>query len=124
VLDAVLVDAAREAGAEVRENFTVEEILTRDGTVTGIRGCSKAGGTPVTETAPLVVGADGRHSLVARTVKAKVTREKPVLSMACYTYWADVPVSGGEVYARQRRAVGVWPTNDGLVMTYVAWPVA
>jgi hypothetical protein len=44
--------------------------------------------------------------------------------MAYYTYWEGVPVAGGELYARPRRAVGAWPTNDGLVMTYVAWPVA
>jgi 2-polyprenyl-6-methoxyphenol hydroxylase-like FAD-dependent oxidoreductase len=43
--------------------------------------------------------------------------------MACYTYWEGVPVHGGEIYARGRRAMGVWPTNDGLAMTYVAWPV-
>ena len=38
VLDKLLVDAAAEAGAEVREGFTVEEILVEDGRVTGIRG--------------------------------------------------------------------------------------
>jgi hypothetical protein len=34
-----------------------------------------------------------------------------------------VPLQGGELYARPRRAVGAWPTNDELTMTYVAWPV-
>src|SRR5918994_894049 len=38
ILDKILVDAAREAGAEVREGFVVEEVLTDDGHVTGIRG--------------------------------------------------------------------------------------
>ena len=38
VLDKLLVDAAAEAGAEVREGFTVEELLVEDGRVTGIRG--------------------------------------------------------------------------------------
>ena len=37
-----------------------------------------------------------------------------------YTYWAGVPLDGGEMYARERRMIGAWPTNDGLVMTYVA----
>jgi hypothetical protein len=41
LLDRVLVDAARAAGAEVRENFAVEEILG-DRPVTGIRGREKA----------------------------------------------------------------------------------
>ena len=64
VLDQVLVDAARAAGAEVRENFTVEELLG-DGQVTGIRGQEK-GGPAVTEQAPLVIGADGKHSAGGR----------------------------------------------------------
>src|SRR3954469_16797922 len=38
VLDQLLVDAAVEAGAELREDFTVDEVLTSDGVVTGIRG--------------------------------------------------------------------------------------
>jgi flavin-dependent dehydrogenase len=35
-----------------------------------------------------------------------------------------VPVSGGELYGRPGCAMGVWPTNDGLVLTYLAWPAA
>jgi 2-polyprenyl-6-methoxyphenol hydroxylase-like FAD-dependent oxidoreductase len=122
VLDALLVDAARAAGAEVRENFIVDEVMLEGGRTTGIRGREK-GGQPVTESARMVVGADGKHSLVARTVGAAVHHDKPPLSVACYTYWEDVPLHGGEIYARERRAVGAWPTNDGLTMTYIAWPV-
>ncbi len=122
ILDTLLVDAAREAGAEVRERFVVDEVVVEDGRVTGVRGHHKGGAT-VTETARLVVGADGKHSLVAKAVGAATYHAKPALSMACYTYWAEVPVTGGEIYGRHRRAVGVWPTNDGLVLTYVAWPV-
>src|SRR5262249_2119127 len=39
-----------------------------------------------------------------------------------YAYWSGLPVSGGEIYTRDRRAIGAWPTNDGLVITYVAVP--
>ena len=67
ILDKLLVDAAAEAGAEIREGFTVEEILIEDGRVAGIKGHSK-GGTAVTERAKVVIGADGRHSLVAEAV--------------------------------------------------------
>ena len=38
VLDKILVDAAADAGAEVRERFTVDEVVIEDGTVVGIRG--------------------------------------------------------------------------------------
>ena len=67
VLDKVLVDAAAEAGAEIREGFTVDEITREDGRVTGIRGHDKSGAT-VTERARVVVGADGRNSMVAHAL--------------------------------------------------------
>ena len=43
VLDKLLVDAASEAGAEVREEFTVQEIVIEDDRVVGIRGHGKDG---------------------------------------------------------------------------------
>jgi flavin-dependent dehydrogenase len=123
VLDTILVEAARAAGAEVREGFVVDEVATEEGRVTGVRGREK-GGAAVTETARLVVGADGKHSPVAKVVQPATSHDKPALSVGYYTYWADVPVEGGEIYGRDRRLLGVWPTNDGLVLTYVAAPVA
>lgn len=125
LLDTILVDAARQAGAELRDSFIVEE-LTRGaaGNVTGLRGRTK-GGPLVTEHARLVVGADGRHSLVARLTGAASYRAKPSQSMGCYTYWSGVPApAGGELYGRPGLAAGAWPTNDGLLMTYLAWPAA
>src|SRR5919109_255040 len=38
ILDKLLLDTAAEAGAEVREDFTVEEVVVDDGVVVGIRG--------------------------------------------------------------------------------------
>src|SRR5215471_11626589 len=56
-LDHALVSAARAAGAEIRENVVVHEILQHDGRVVGVRAREKSG--PVfTEEAGLVVGAD------------------------------------------------------------------
>jgi flavin-dependent dehydrogenase len=43
VLDKLLVDAAVEAGAEIREGFTVDDVLIEDGRAIGIRGHSRAG---------------------------------------------------------------------------------
>jgi 2-polyprenyl-6-methoxyphenol hydroxylase-like FAD-dependent oxidoreductase len=122
ILDKILVDAAREAGAEVRERFIVEEVLTDEGRVAGVRGRHKDG-PPVKEAARLVVGADGKRSFVARAVRAAAYHQKPALSLGFYAYWEDVPLQGGEIYGRDRRAVGAWPTNEGMVMTYVAWPI-
>jgi len=68
VLDKLLVDAAAEAGADVREGFTVEEVVLDDDRVVGVRGHGKDGRS-VTDHARVVVGADGLHSLVAATVE-------------------------------------------------------
>ena len=80
LLDKVLLDAARAAGAEVRENFITEDLLTDGATVTGIRGQEK-GSPSVSEHARLVIGADGKHSTVARTVEAASYRVRPPRSM-------------------------------------------
>jgi 2-polyprenyl-6-methoxyphenol hydroxylase-like FAD-dependent oxidoreductase len=122
VLDALLVDAARAAGAEVRERFRAEELVWSEGRVAGIRG-SERGGAPAAEAARLVVGADGKHSFVAGAVRAARYRERPTRSFACYTYWSGVPLTGGELYQRPGRAVAVFPTNDDLVMAYLAAPL-
>ena len=125
LLDKLLVDAARAAGAEVRERFAFDSLVFDGDRVTGIRGRS-AGGGAVSETARLVVGADGRHSAVAKAVQAPAYHVKPALSTAYYTYWSGVELAGGEIYSREcvKRLVGAWPTNDGLVMTYVAAPAS
>ncbi len=124
VLDALMVEAAREAGAEVRERFAVEEVLGAGRTVTGVVGRT-ANGSRTRESARLVVGADGRHSLVAAAVGAPVSLRSAPATVAVYTYWSGLDVDGGELFSRgrQRRAVGAWPTNEGLTMTYVAAPV-
>jgi 2-polyprenyl-6-methoxyphenol hydroxylase-like FAD-dependent oxidoreductase len=121
LLDTLLVEASGEAGAEVRERFVVDELTFADGRVTGIRGRTHGGGE-VREQARLVIGADGKHSLVAKSVKATAYEEQRPLSVGYYTYWKGVPLERGEIYGRGRRLIGAWPTNDGLVMTYVAWP--
>ena len=123
LLDTLLVESAREAGAEVREGFKVDEIVIEDGRVTGVRG-RPPGDSPVVESARIVIGADGRHSLLARTLAPRAYHEQPALTFAYYTYWDGLEIGGGgEMYGRARRLIGAWPTNDSLVMTYVAGPI-
>jgi 2-polyprenyl-6-methoxyphenol hydroxylase-like FAD-dependent oxidoreductase len=124
VLDKLLVDAASEAGAEVREGFTVEEVVLEGGRVAGIRGRGKGGGT-VTERARVVVGADGRHSLVARAVKPEQYHEKPQLLCGYYTYWSGLPMDGQFVtWVRPDRGFAAWPTHDDLTLVIGGWPFA
>ena len=122
LLDSTLVEAARQAGAEVRENFRVTHVTGSSGRVTGIRGSAR-GRPAVAETASLVIGTDGKRSLVAGAVGARRYRQRPVRSFASYSYWAGVPVCGGELYQRPGRAVAVFPTNDELTMVYTAAPM-
>ncbi len=122
LLDTLLVEAAREAGAEVRERFVVDELTFADGRVGGVRGRAHGAGADVVERARIVIGADGKRSLVARSVEAATYDEQRPRSIGYYTYWEGVALDGGEIYGRGRRLIGAWPTNDGLVMTYVAWP--
>jgi flavin-dependent dehydrogenase len=123
VLDQILVEAAVAAGAELREHFTVKEILMDGDRVRGIRGHA-IGGAMVTEEARIVIGADGLRSLVARAVQAATYHERPALTCAYYTYWSDVPVADAELYPRPERMIIAAPTNDGQIFTIVYWPHA
>ena len=124
VLDKLLVDAAAEAGAEVREAFTVEEIVIEHGEVTGIRGRAR-GGESVTEQARIVIGADGLHSTVAKAVAVEPYHERPQYQAGYYSYWSGLPMDGRfEAYDRGDRAWAAWPTNDDLTLVVVSWPIA
>ena len=124
ILDKLLVDAAAEAGAEVREGFAVDEILIEDGRVVGVKGRSKEGGSSI-ERADVVVGADGRQSAVAKAVRAERYDEKPLLLAAYYTYWSGLPTDGRfENYIRDKRGFAVMPTHDELTLIIAGWPYA
>jgi 2-polyprenyl-6-methoxyphenol hydroxylase-like FAD-dependent oxidoreductase len=49
--------------------------------------------------------------------------------VASYTYFSGVSLEDGaelsaRLFARPNRVAAAWPTEDGLIMTYVAWPIA
>ncbi len=123
VLDKILVDAAVAAGAELRERFTVHELLWGDDRVVGIRGRAH-GGAIVAEHARIVIGADGAHSLVAKMVRAPQYHERPALTFAYYSYFRDVPLDGAEVWRWPACTYINFPTNDGLSLIAFQAPVA
>lgn len=124
VLDKLLLEAAAQAGAEVREGYTVDEILFDGGSATGIRGRA-SGGVSGVDLAPIVIGADGRQSTVARAVNAEAYNEKPPLLAAYYSYWSGLPMEGRfENYIRDMRGFAVAPTHDDLTMIIAGWPHA
>lgn len=123
VLDKILVDAAAESGADVREGFTVERILFDGDRVTGIRGHDKDHRTTDAH-ARVIVGADGIHSSVAKAAGAEEYAEKPKINAYYYTYWAGLPMRGMfEAYDRGDRALAAWPTNDDLTLVICGWPM-
>ncbi len=123
VLDKLLVDAAVEAGAEVREGFSVETLLWDGDRVTGITGHGRTGAR-VEERARIVIGADGIHSLVASLVQPSEYDVKPPLTTNYYSYFSGFDASDLEMYVRDYQAVGCFPTHDGLTLVAVLWPTA
>ena len=123
VLDDVLVTAAAEAGVEVRQDVTVEGVLTDGDRVCGVHG-REGSGSELREQAGIVVGADGRRSHVARWVGAESYATQPTLAATYYAYWSGVPTDGLEVFVRPGRSFGAFPTNDDLTVIVMSWPRA
>ncbi|MGE5814496.1 MAG: NAD(P)/FAD-dependent oxidoreductase, partial [Acidobacteriota bacterium] len=123
VLDSLLVNAAAEAGAEIREAFTVTSLLFDGDAVVGIRGHGRSG-EPTEERARVVIGADGVNSFVARAVRAPEYNARKVAACAFYSYFSGVAQEDMELFVRDRCAFGGVPTNGGLHLVMVNWPTA
>jgi 2-polyprenyl-6-methoxyphenol hydroxylase-like FAD-dependent oxidoreductase len=118
LVDAVLVDAAAAAGATFRFGTTVTGLLRGDnGRVCGVLTQGRDG-LPREERAALVVGADGRSSLVADSVGAPAQFTGRTASAIVYGYWAELPVDGYDWCYRTGASAGAIPTNDGLTCVF------
>ncbi|RMI31401.1 NAD(P)/FAD-dependent oxidoreductase [Nocardia stercoris] len=126
-LDAALVDTARESGAQLREGALVTELVADAGRITGVRYRDRSGATAEV-LAPLVVGADGRRSTVARLVGADIPYRSADSGRACYfAYWADAYPAWRTTAAQWRAGelLGTaFPCDDGLVLCLIQPPVA
>ncbi|MDI2125659.1 NAD(P)/FAD-dependent oxidoreductase [Yinghuangia seranimata] len=122
LLDALLAEAAVDAGVEFRDDCRVTDVLVEDGRAVGVRWRTASGGG--TDRAALVIGADGMRSVVAAAVQAEPVREHPPLTCVYYGYWEGVPVTRFEAYAVRGRWVGCLPTNDGRTLIAVYFPQA
>lgn len=123
-LDRILVEAAAEAGVEVRDRFIVKELLFDNGKVCGIRGSS--GGNDVEEYARIVVGADGANSIVANQVKAEKYVDAGTHTCGHYAYYSGVRTSNDHadlhILSDERRFYITFPTSDDLDMVFLFWP--
>jgi 2-polyprenyl-6-methoxyphenol hydroxylase-like FAD-dependent oxidoreductase len=113
VLDPLLVDAAREAGAVVRHGVALCELqFGSNGQVIGAMLRDGSGGCRAVR-AKIVIGADGRQSTVAQFVHARAIAEGFNASSIVFGYFADLDQDGLHWHYAQNAAAGVIPTNAG-----------
>jgi menaquinone-9 beta-reductase len=123
-LDPILLDRARSVGAEVREGAHVADVV-RDasGRVTGVR-LLRDSGERETLHAPLVVGADGLRSLVARRLGlSHVSRWPRRLGLVAHFEGFGGMQEWGELHVeRDVGYVGLATVDGGLTNAAMAVP--
>jgi len=122
VLDPILVDAAREAGAEVVYGQSLVDLLRDDeGRVVGAR--MSGPDREVTDvTADLVIGADGMRSRVARILGLEADYTAPHAACSIYGYWPDVALEGNHWFYEADVSIGTIPTNDDETCVFALIP--
>jgi 2-polyprenyl-6-methoxyphenol hydroxylase-like FAD-dependent oxidoreductase len=124
VLDSILVDAAEQAGARFGFGSAVVD-LAHDGAGRTVGVVVRdRGGIVRTERARLVVGADGRGSLIATQVAAPSIATGVHAPAYAYGYWPAPDLDGYHWYYGDGLSIGAIPTNDGLACVFVGAPPA
>ena len=120
VLDALLVHAAVQSGVSVDFGTPIVGLCPGH-RQSGDRGtaANRRTGRVRKEYAAIVVGADGRESLVAREVAATNEFTGQHAGSYLYGYWHDLPTDGYEWFYRPGLAAGTIPTNDGATCVFV-----
>jgi flavin-dependent dehydrogenase len=121
-LDPLLQRAVVDAGVDVRPR-TIVVGLVRDGErVVGVRVRDASGEHEIR--APLVVGADGRHSLVARLVDAPAYVEDATANGAYWAYFEETPLFSSDprydwgmcIHMEGEAVRAVFQTDSGLLL--------
>ena len=117
-LDAVLLEAAAEAGARVEQGVLVRRpLVDSSGPVRRVRGVIVQGrdGRDVRIPAPLVIAADGRRSRLAMAL-GLLRHPRHPRRWAIGSYYEGVAGLGavGEMHVRRGRYIGVAPVPCGL----------
>jgi len=124
--DAVLVERARALPVAVREGFRVTELAWSGGRVAGVEGVRQGVAGPVERIeARLVVGADGRASVVAR--RLGLVQPHPWLRRMAFMTHADGVVHDperGEIFLAPPAYSIVNPVGDGRVNLSLVVPAA
>jgi flavin-dependent dehydrogenase len=124
VLDTLLANAARRAGATIQYGVTVAGVLRdRDGRVVGVHGHDR-GNQPVELRARFVVGADGLGSRVARAVNAPRIADRGAPGATLYAYYTGLPWPAIEFVTRTGSFSGIFPTHNGEAAIWICLPTA
>ncbi len=123
VLDAILVQRAREAGAEVREGAHVTDVLRdRRGRVVGVRSTGR-GHEAEEVRARIVVGADGLRSVVARRLGlAHRARWPRRLALVAHYHGVQGIDGVGEMHVERDGYVGLADVGGGLTNVAMVVP--
>ncbi len=120
VIDTLLVDAAEQAGVTFRFGVMVADLHRPDGAeVRGVVLVDKRTNRSHVEHADLVVGADGRNSVVAERAGSPLELAGTRASSFLYGYWSDFTSDGYEWFYRPGVTAGTIPTNGGLTCVFV-----
>ncbi|MEM9973313.1 MAG: FAD-dependent monooxygenase [Pseudomonadota bacterium] len=113
ILDSILADAARAAGAQIQYGTSFIEVL-RNGqdAVSGV--VFERNKRLQQAFAPLVIGADGRRSTLARRVNAGIRKQARHATSCVYAYFEGLPNEGYRWFYDQGLAAGAIPTHGGL----------
>ncbi|HEX9038395.1 MAG TPA: NAD(P)/FAD-dependent oxidoreductase [Ktedonobacterales bacterium] len=104
ILDGVIVDGARAAGAQVREGWRLGQItLCPENYILEPVG----GGEPIK--ARLLIAADGIHSTVARRLGLHLTRSMRKIGLVAHIRGVSGLGDYGEMHVAGRRYVGIAP---------------
>ena len=120
LLDATLVDAAREAGVTVRHGHTVMGLTQRsDGRVCGATAID-VDGNAITIKADLVIGADGVCSSVARMAGAETLAAARHTTAVIYGYHSGIGLDNYHWWYQPGIGAGAIPTNRGRHCVFVS----
>jgi flavin-dependent dehydrogenase len=120
-LDAILADAAVAAGADVRMGSRVVELLWEGKRVSGVR--VRVAGRETEFRAPLVVGADGRHSTVAYMCGARKYNIRPNERSYYFAFFEGADADSDDTFLFHRwgdRMVWGGAADDGLFLVGVS----
>ena len=122
VLDALLIEAAKSAGAELREGLNVRSLLWSNDRVVGVVA-KDADGSSIELRARIVVGADGKNSTIARLVSAPFKVYEDPLTFAFYAYWDNVTLDHFGSHRSAQNRILEFPTHEAQTCIYVGWPM-